>query len=59
VTSTDISLFTNAALFGAGSYLPVAPTVAKSTSTTSSTSVSLDAWIAFAIQSEDQQKRKA
>jgi autotransporter-associated beta strand protein len=59
VNATDISLFTNAALFGAGSYLPVAPTVAKSTSTTSSTSVSLDAWIAFAIQSEDQQKRKA
>ncbi len=54
VTLTDISLFNGAALFAAGSYLPVAP----SSSTTQSTAISPDVWAAYALETQNQQTKK-
>ncbi|MFM9023918.1 MAG: S8 family serine peptidase, partial [Planctomycetaceae bacterium] len=58
VNSTDISLLNGTGLFGSGSYLPVTPVAAQSTSTTGSTAISQDAWIAYAIDAEMQKSTK-
>ncbi|MFM9023779.1 MAG: autotransporter-associated beta strand repeat-containing protein, partial [Planctomycetaceae bacterium] len=58
VNSTDMSLFNGTGLFGAGSYLPVTPTGVQATSTTGSTGVSQDAWIALAFEAETRKTKK-
>ncbi|MFM9023919.1 MAG: dockerin type I domain-containing protein, partial [Planctomycetaceae bacterium] len=57
VNSTDISLLNGTGLYGTASYLPV--TVASlSTTTTGTLSVSRNAWLAYAIDSETRNTRK-
>ena len=63
VNNIDLGLRNNAALFNAGSYIPSAAAVASRTASSSVESSSgggipLDAWAAFALDSQPQQKSK-
>jgi hypothetical protein len=62
VNSIDTSLLNNSALFSTGSYLPITPTASASTQSTpiatSSSTTSLAAWAAFAIDSQTPRQTK-
>jgi hypothetical protein len=63
VNNIDLGLRNNAALFNAGSYIPSAAAVASlaassSAESSSGVGISLDAWAAFALDSQPQQKTK-
>ena len=58
VNMTDVSLLNAAALFGNGSYLPATVATVQPSSSSTTTAISADAWIALAFESESQKTKK-